>query len=342
MTTPTIVSGLAHSGGLHCETTTLGVLLPAVGIDLSEPLLFGLGGGLSFIWWDSRRQELPFLGGRVKPFVLTRNLAARLGLDLRVQQTTSATKAWENVRDHLDRGRPVGLQLDSYDLDYFTSRVHFAGHIVALYGYDDDTAYLVDTAQQGGGVTTSRSSLARARAARGPMSAPHRSFTIERGAFSPGPDAVASAAWAAIAACANEFLSPPIAHLGHRGIRTAAARVGSLLTRVSDPERGLPAIALIMEKAGTGGALFRTLYRDFLTEVEALLPRGGTARTVATSRDRFADAARRWTEVASLIETAGRTGAAHHLAAASVLLEEIADIETAAMTDLRTLAAAQG
>ncbi|CAM5585640.1 Lantibiotic ABC transporter OS=Streptomyces glaucescens OX=1907 GN=SGLAU_01815 PE=4 SV=1 [Streptomyces glaucescens] len=49
----------------------------------------------------------------------------------------------------IDAGRPVGLQLDSYHLDYFTSKVHFGGHVVAMYGYDDHDAYLVDTAQQG-------------------------------------------------------------------------------------------------------------------------------------------------------------------------------------------------
>ncbi|GHF51916.1 hypothetical protein GCM10018783_20810 [Streptomyces griseosporeus] len=40
----------------------------------------------------------------------------------------------------IDAGRPVGLQLDSYHLDYFTTKVHFGGHVVAMYGYDDQDA----------------------------------------------------------------------------------------------------------------------------------------------------------------------------------------------------------
>lgn len=36
-------------GGQHCETTALGVLLRHQGLDLSEPMLFGLGSGLSFL-----------------------------------------------------------------------------------------------------------------------------------------------------------------------------------------------------------------------------------------------------------------------------------------------------
>lgn len=31
--------------GQHCETTATGTLLAHIGIELSEPMLFGLGGG---------------------------------------------------------------------------------------------------------------------------------------------------------------------------------------------------------------------------------------------------------------------------------------------------------
>lgn len=174
----TTVIDMDARGTQHCETTALGVLLRHQGLDLTEPMLFGLGSGLSFIYWDSKNMGFPFLGGRVRPFDLTRNLATRLGLELLVQETTSPRRAWENVVAPIDAGHPVGLQLDSYHLDYFTSKVHFGGHVVAMYGYDDRDAYLVDTDQQGGTVSTSLTSLAQARAARGPMTAKHRSFIL--------------------------------------------------------------------------------------------------------------------------------------------------------------------
>lgn len=41
----TIVDGSLHAGGLRCEMTALRVLLSHTGIELSEPLLFGLGSG---------------------------------------------------------------------------------------------------------------------------------------------------------------------------------------------------------------------------------------------------------------------------------------------------------
>lgn len=38
--------------GMHCETTATGVLLNQIGIELTEPMLFGLGEGLDFICAD--------------------------------------------------------------------------------------------------------------------------------------------------------------------------------------------------------------------------------------------------------------------------------------------------
>lgn len=331
-------TGVPATGGVHCETTALGALLGHAGIHLAEPVLFGLGSGLSFVYWDSKRQPVPFLGGRVKPFELTRTLARRLGLDLRVQETSSARRGWDQVRTLVDDGVPVGLQLDSHDLDYFGSRVHFAGHVVALLGYDEESAYLLDTAQQGGRVSTSLESLARARAARGPMSAPHRSFTLGplREPVDPVPAIVP-----AIVECAEAFLHPPIANIGHRGIRTTAKRAPSWLDRVEDPPRDLPQMAMLMERAGTGGALFRTLYRDFLTACLPLLDDGdgpgGRAAAVERGRDLFAESATLWTRVAGLVERAGLDGDPAGLTEAAGLLLRIADLETAAMGTLRSL-----
>ncbi|QFR02695.1 DUF4872 domain-containing protein [Streptomyces phaeolivaceus] len=325
-----MVKGVDARGMRHCETTALGVLLRHQGLDLSEPMLFGLGSGLSFVYWDSKAMDFPFLGGRVKPFELTRNLATALGLDLTVEETTSARKAWRNVAAPIDAGRPVGLQLDSYHLDYFGTKAHFGGHVVAMYGYDDRNAYLVDTAPQGGAVTTSLASLADARAARGPMTARHRSFTLTAPDDPPSPrDRIIPA----IKTCADAFLNPPIANLGHRGIRKAAERVPKWLRRDGDPREGLCRTAVLMEQAGTGGALFRNLYRDFLAESTELInsPHLRTGHTLCT------EAAALWTQVAALLASAGESGDARLLTQAASTLHDLARIEHDAMRALSRL-----
>ncbi|MFF8596693.1 BtrH N-terminal domain-containing protein [Streptomyces sp. NPDC015220] len=326
----TTVMDIDARGTRHCETTTLGVLLRHQGLDLSEPMLFGLGSGLSFIYWDGKNMGFPFLGGRVRPFDLTRNLATRLGLELLVQETTSPRKAWENVTASIDAGHPVGLQLDSYYLDYFGSKVHFGGHVVAMYGYDDDNAYLVDTDQQGGAVSSSLTGLAQARAARGPMAAKHRSFTLTAPTNLPAPHGQIVPA---ITACADAFLHPPIANLGHRGIEKAGKLVRTWLRRTDDPQRDLPQAALLMEQAGTGGSLFRNLYRDFLAECTGLLD----SSHLRTGHTLYAEAAGLWTEAAAMIKKAGESGDAQCLVQAGSMLGALSRMEREAMHALSRL-----
>lgn len=319
-----ILENVVFPTGQHCETTTLGALLRHEGLDLSEPMLFGLGEGLSFVYWDARSMDFPFLGGRTRPTTITRTVADRLGLTLHVQETASPRRAWRNVTAALAAGRPVGLQLDSYHLEYFTAKVHFGGHFVAMYGYDDTHAYLIDTAQQGGTVTTTLPSLERARNERGPMTARNLSFTLASPSERPK---LGDAIRTAVRNNAHTFLDPPIANLGHRGIGKAARQVTRWLDRSSDPSRDLPLAATLMERGGTGGALFRALYRDFLAESATIVDDDA----VRVGHQLYAEIAPLWTEVSHHIATAGETGDPDHLTRASALLTDLAERERGAM-----------
>ncbi|MEU2170685.1 BtrH N-terminal domain-containing protein [Micromonospora chersina] len=319
-----IIEDVAFPAGRHCETSTLGALLHQQGVDLSEPMLFGLGEGLGFVYWDARSMDCPFLGGRTKPTTITRTVADRLGLTLHIQETASPRRAWQNVAAALDAGRPVGLQLDCYHLDYFTTRVRFGGHFVAMYGYDDTHAYLIDTAQQGGAVTTTLTSLERARNERGPMTARNLCYTIA----SPTDRLdLSGAIRAAIRSNAHAFLTPPIANLGHRGIGKAARQVPRWLDRCIDPSRDLPLTAALMERGGTGGALFRNMYRDFLAECATVVDDDN----LRLGHQLYTEIAPLWTEVSHQIAAAGETGDPDHLTRASAILTELADRERHAM-----------
>jgi hypothetical protein len=220
-------------------------------------------------------------------------------------------------------GRPVGLQLDSYHLDHFSTKVHFGGHFVAIYGYDDTHAHLVDTAQQGGAVKTTLTSLERARGERGPMTARNLSFTVT----ATGSPDLDGAIRKAVRTNAHAFLNPPIANLGHRGIAKAARQVTRWLDRSDDPARDLPLAATLMERGGTGGALFRAMYRDFLAESAGIVDDDN----LRLGHRLYAAIAPRWTEVAHHIAAAGETGDPDQLALAAAILAELADEERRAM-----------
>ena len=88
------VPGFEPFLGHHCETVATGTLLAAGGLKLSEPMLFGLGEGLGFIFIKLSSLPLPFVGGRSKPFALTEAICNNLGLACSVSETTSRDKAW--------------------------------------------------------------------------------------------------------------------------------------------------------------------------------------------------------------------------------------------------------
>lgn len=88
--------------------------------------------------------------------------------------------------------------------------------------------------------------------------------------------------------------------------------------------------AVLMEKAGTGGALFRNLYRDFLKESYQTLKVG----EIKESYEIFVDIARLWRAVSKLFMKAGDTKDIEYINRASEILVEISDKEKDAMNIL--------
>lgn len=314
--------------GQHCETTATGSLLKQIGIELSEPMLFGVGEGLGYIFWNMKIMDFPFIGGRVKPDVLTENICRNLHLQLEVEETSSTKKAWENVVKCLDKGKAVGLKLDSYHLEYFTNKIHFAGHYATIYGFDDKLAYLNDTNQQGRDAKTSLKSLELARNERGPMSSRNRSYTIsKKGDLTDLRIAVKRA----IYNNANEFLNPPIKNIGYKGILKTGTEIKKWFKTSSDIKRDFQTTAMLMERAGTGGALFRNLYRDFLNEGADLLH----SAEFSDAGNHYAYIARLWENVSDLFNKAGETEDIKYINEASEILTELSEMERLTMEYLK-------
>jgi hypothetical protein len=319
--------------GQHCETVATGSLLAAAGLNLSEPMLFGLGEGLGFIFIKLSSLPLPFVGGRAKPFALTLALCQNLGLTCKTVETTSGPKAWAALEDPLRAGHPVGLQLDCFYLEYFSRPIHFAGHFVAAYGYDQRDVLLVDTAPQGSLQRSSRANVEKARFAKGPMAAKARAWTILAPARKSAPDAaIPKALRRAIRANAKQYLSPAFKGASHLGILKLAESLPHWLELARHPEDDLALAALLMERAGTGGSLFRNFYRDFLAEAREYLS-GAKAKLSAAQR-LFADSAEEWAAIAALIDASARTAEAGPLRDAAERCRRVADIEVAAMRQL--------
>lgn len=313
--------------GQHCETTATGTLLRQLDIELSEPMLFGLGEGLSFIYWKMKNFKIPFLGGRIKPDALTQNISQNLNLDLRVKETSSSKKAWEEVKKLLNEGKAVGLKLDCYHLEYFSKPIHFAGHYIAIYGYDHEYAYVVDTQPQGAQVKTSLQSLALARSEKGAMASKNLYYTLNKKDRSVDLN---QAIKSALSNNAKAYLNPPITNISYKGILKTSSEMIKWFEQSEDVENDFKMLAMLMEKAGTGGALFRNLYRDFLKESYDLLQEN----IIKIAYETFVGIAKDWVEVAYLFDQAGSTQNIEYISKANNILKSISAQEKGAMETL--------
>ena len=317
--------------GAHCETTASGTLLRQLDIELSEAMMFGLGEGLGFIYWNMKIMDFPFIGGRVKPLSLTKSLAKNLKFEFNVKETTSVKKAWSNAKALLDDNVAIGIQLDSYYLEYFGVKMHFAGHFAAMYGYDDDFAYMVDTKPNGGKVKTSLTSLEQARNEKGPMTAKNLIYSLQKTGQTFN---LSEAIVTAILNNASEYLNPPIKNIGYKGILKTSVEIKKWFKASSNVEHEFCTTAMIMEKAGTGGAIFRNMYRDFLQEAYAItkLP------PINDAHKQFVVIAELWTEVARLLHCAGKNNDTSSVNKASDILLELSSKEYFAMKTLEDIA----
>lgn len=321
------VADISPFSGEHCESTALLNMLRNQDVELSEPLIFGLGQGLSFLYWHSKQMPNPFLAGRVKPDQLMRNVATALALELRTQETASAAKAEATLIEALDEGDVVGLKLDRYHLDYAHENHHFAAHYLACIGYEDDRFVVVETRPLGV-QSTSRESMTRARSARGPMCS--RSLSVRVDARGYDESTLAKACQSSILATAQEFLSPPITNMGFKGIAKTGSRIRDWADKLDRPVEAMRIVGTSMEEGGTGGGLFRTLWAQFLEEASEL-----------TGIEAYDDLAveyrrisKRWTEVANLLRDADEDGVRQALGEAASIVAGIADDERTAMVRL--------
>ncbi|MEM7116306.1 MAG: BtrH N-terminal domain-containing protein [Chloroflexota bacterium] len=168
----TILNNYQQFGGRHWETGSVhnfyayrGVVAPHTNEPFSEALLLGISGGIVFGYFS-------FAYDGYDPFValLTRNtfdpydtMLSRLGVMQNVVRTAKPDKGIKNLQETLADGTPAIVLADYFSLDYnCTSMPEMWGMFpIVIYGLDDTTAYIADSA--GVGLTASAEQLQAAR-----------------------------------------------------------------------------------------------------------------------------------------------------------------------------------
>ena len=94
-----VLEGFKPYIGKHCETTALKRVLDYHGLSLSEEMLLGLGGGISFIYWYMKMMPSPFIGGRYgKGPDFPKDICCRIGGEATAVETGSAKRGYEELK----------------------------------------------------------------------------------------------------------------------------------------------------------------------------------------------------------------------------------------------------
>jgi len=273
MTTETTASGkpFVHQHAAHCETGVTSSLLRDQGMDISEPLIFGIGSGIFFGHLPFIKiLGLPITTFRAQPGSIFRKAGKRLGVKFVTKRFRNQQKGMDELRRVLKEGHIVGLTVNIYWLSYFPKRFRFQfnGHnLIAL--REIATGFRVSDPVLEQPVDCLTEDLERARFAHGPLE-PH-GFMYYMQSIPQTLD-VRKACIAGMKDTCNMMLKIPLPILGIRGIRYLAKKIKKSPQKLGFDEacRHLANIVRMQEEVGTGGAGFRFMYAAFLQEAAHL------------------------------------------------------------------------
>ena len=282
-----MVPGYRHVPGHHCGSTALRNLLAFHGLEISEEMALGLGAGIAFYYVVLDDQSPSrFTNGRVGR--LEEQFVELTGVGLRMETAEDPQESWRLAREVVDSGRPALLLSDLYHLDHYGKSAHFPGHAVVLAGYDDNVAYLSDTAFEEL-QTTSLASLAKARHEQHPVYplAGHM-FYVPDGEPLADPR---EAAPRAIARAVRQMVEPELGtYQGLPALRRFADEVAGWPEATEDWRWSARFNYQVIERRGTGGGNFRLMYARFLEEA-------GHVQGAALAHEAAAD----WAELAAAL-----------------------------------------
>ncbi|REH01581.1 BtrH N-terminal domain-containing protein [Flavobacterium aquicola] len=264
-------TNFTHHQSAHCENGVASNLLKHNGLNISEPMVFGIGSGLFFVYLPFLKVNYaPAISYRPMPGQIFNRLAKRLGLKIKRQKFSSEANAIKALDENLKNNIPSGLQVGVYNLTYFPDeyRFHFNAHNLVVYG-KTETDYLISDPVMENVTTLTHDELKKVRFAKGAF-APRGQmyYPIQV----PANVDLKGAIIKGIKNTCRDMLAPmPI--IGVRGIRLVARLIKKWPVKEGTKKANhyLAQIVRMQEEIGTGGGGFRFIYAAFLQEAAVIL-----------------------------------------------------------------------
>ncbi len=277
-----------HHQSAHCENGVASNLLKHHGINISEPMIFGIGSGLFFFYFPLLRvNHAPAISYRPMPGFIFNKAAKRLGVKVKRIKFSSPEKAQKALEENLNNNIPTGLQVGVYNLTYFPDeyRFHFNAHNLVVYGKTDDKFLISDPVMET--VTTlTEKELEKVRFAKGALAPKGHMYYPT---YIPKDMDWEKAIKKGIKNTCNDMLAPvPI--VGVKAIRVVANQIKKWPVKkgVKVANHYLAQMVRMQEEIGTGGGGFRFIYGAFLQEASVIL-KNDELKTLSTEITNIGD-----------------------------------------------------
>lgn len=268
---------IEHRMAGHCENGVASDMLRYYGLELSEPMIFGLASGLFFCHMPFiKLMGMPVTSFRTFPGVLFKRVARLLGIKIASRRYLNKEHAMRDLDRLLAQGHPVGCVVGMYFLPYLPIeyRFHFNGHNICICGKDEATdEYIVADPNAMEKVRLSYKDLVKVRFAKGGTYPLLGQMYWIKSVPRKLPDLAPLIIKAIRKNCKLMVSQPPfIRFVGTNGIYYLSERIRKWETTMGRKRAALNLAQVIrmLEEIGTGGAGFRFIYGAFLQEAAAI------------------------------------------------------------------------
>jgi hypothetical protein len=322
-----------HRMAAHCESGTVAAVLNYAGLDISEPMVFGISGSIFFGYFESKKFPFPTFVVRNRPGQIRENLADRIGVKFKTERFRGPARGERELDRLLSENRPVACQTDFFYMTYLPNhvRAHINVHFIILVEKRGDS-YVVSDCYSPELALLHADLLRKARFAGGSF-AP-RGFIFYPVSI-PGTIDYRKAVWKGIKSAAFQMLKLPVPFLGVRGIRLFAKKIvdwPELARDIEHLSHEIMKINIFLEDQGTGGAGFRFMYATFLQEASERLD----DPDLLEMSKRIMEIGDRWRDISLLAARIGkrRDLGKERLRELSDMLYDRADAEEIFFTDI--------
>ncbi|MCF6330676.1 MAG: BtrH N-terminal domain-containing protein [Sulfurimonas sp.] len=259
-----------HTHSAHCESGVMSSMLKHYGLNLSEPMVFGLCNALTFAYLPFVKiGGMPLIAYRSLPKSIIKNIQKKLKVKMKLETFSSKEKGQNRLDELLEQGKIVGVQSSVYWLPYFPQemRFHFNAHNLVVFAKEENE-YLISDPVFENSVRCDKAALTKARFAKGIM-APKGLlyYPVDIPKNINLKPIIANS----IKKTAKSMLKTPVPIAGLKGIKYLAKSILKLEKKDKRYAKlYLGHIVRMQEEIGTGGAGFRYIYASFLQESSVL------------------------------------------------------------------------